>query len=229
MINEAIILAGGFGTRLQTVVRDVPKPMALVKNRPFLEYLLEYLFQYNINRIILSTGYKHEIISNHFGNSFKNGEIVYSHESEPLGTGGAILQALSKTKSENVLILNGDSLFRFDLNGFVEFHQKNKRFSIALRKIKDTSRYGRIELTEKTRISQFCEKSPDKRPGYINSGVYIFNSQLFKNIGFPKTFSVEKDFFQSYCSLIEMYGYPAEGYFIDIGVPQDYQRAQKEF
>jgi D-glycero-alpha-D-manno-heptose 1-phosphate guanylyltransferase len=226
MITEAIILAGGFGTRLQKVVNDVPKPMALVNGRPFLEYLIDYLIQFKIKRIILSTGYKHETISFHFGKTFKNIKIDYSHESKPLGTGGAILQAINQAKSENVLILNGDSIFRFDIDGFAQFHKQHNNFSVALRKISDTSRYGKVELTENSRISQFCEKSKDKGPGYINSGVYIFNSEIFKKLGLPTVFSIEKDFFQSYCSLLEIYGYVSDGYFIDIGIPKDYEKAQ---
>jgi D-glycero-alpha-D-manno-heptose 1-phosphate guanylyltransferase len=228
MVNEAIILAGGFGTRLQKVVNDVPKPMAPVRERPFLEYILDFLGEFGITRVILSTGYKYEIILNHFGNKYKEIQIDYSVEKSPLGTGGAIKLASEKIYGENTLILNGDSIYKFDLAEFGTFFQTHSTYAIALRNVEDASRYGKVEVNSDNRIISFAEKSKKPEPGLINSGIYLFNMTKFRSIQFPVKFSIEQDFFQQYTQNLEIYGYKSKGYFIDIGIPEDYYRAQIE-
>ena len=124
MTKETIILAGGFGTRLQGVVKDLPKPMAPVNGRPFLTYILDYLIDYEYQRAVLSVGYLHEKIVDYFGKKYKTLEIDYAVEEEPLGTGGGILLAMSKCTTENVLVINGDTMFKVDLTAFEQFHHK---------------------------------------------------------------------------------------------------------
>lgn len=219
---EAIILAGGFGTRLSKVVSDVPKPMAPVNNRPFLEYLLDDLNEKGIKKVILAVGYKKEIIKNYFKNKYKELEIIYSEENTPLGTGGAIKKALMLCKTENIFIINGDTFFDVDLKGMYEFHkEKNSKLTVAIKEMENFDRYGSIILS-KDKIIKFEEKKyVDK--GYINGGIYLLNKDILDNIE-KKTFSFEKDILENEEFKMERYGYSSEGYFIDIGIPEDYHK-----
>ncbi len=227
---EAIILAGGFGTRLKELVSDVPKSMAIVSGRPFLEYLLDYLSARGVGRAVLSVGYKHEIITGHFGNRYKEMEIDYAIETEPLGTGGGIRLAFWKIKEPRALVLNGDSLFRVDYNAMMEFHLKKKAdATLALRKLKETGRYGRVSMNRARRITGFAEKEENAGPGFINGGVYIIEKRFLMEPEFRGRFSIEKHCFEMLYTEAAMFGFPCEGYFLDIGIPGDYQKAQHEF
>jgi D-glycero-alpha-D-manno-heptose 1-phosphate guanylyltransferase len=227
---EAIILAGGFGTRLHKVVSDVPKSMAPINKRPFLEYLLDYLIVQGVTKAVLSVGYKHEIITSHFKTNYRSLEIDYAVETEPLGTGGGIRLAFWKTREPRALVLNGDSLFKVDLNAMMDYHLKKKSdATLALRKLDDTGRYGRVSLNRNRRITGFAEKAEQAGPGYISGGVYIIEKLLLMEPEFRGRFSIEKDFFERYCSMEKMYGFPSEGYFLDIGIPTDYKQAQHDF
>jgi len=180
MLKEAIILAGGFGTRLREVVADVPKPMAPVNGNPFLDYLLRYLKHYGIERVVLSVGHLSEKIINHYGNSFNGIEIVYSVEAEPLGTGGGIRLAMEKCKDYDVLVLNGDSFFSIDLHSFYnKYSDSVADGALALRYVDDCARYGTIVLGEMDIIKSFNEKSGHKTPGVINAGVYILSRDIY--------------------------------------------------
>jgi D-glycero-alpha-D-manno-heptose 1-phosphate guanylyltransferase len=224
---EAIILAGGFGTRLRSIVNDVPKPMALVSNKPFLSYLLEYLSGYKINSVVLCTGYKHEKIEEYYSFSYKNTNIRYSVEETPLGTGGAIKQALQKVKSNSVIILNGDTLFNINLAEFIEYHHRLKSdISVALKKLSNFDRYGSVILNGK-RIVGFEEKKY-KSSGYINGGVYILNKNILEQNELPYSFSFEKQILETCTKELYINGYKSNEYFIDIGIPEDYKKAQKE-
>lgn len=224
---DAIILAGGFGTRLRSVVSDVPKPMAPVANQPFLSYLLEYLKQYDINKVILSTGYKHQVIEEYFSTSYKQINIRYSVEEEPLGTGGAIKKALSMIDSDHAIVLNGDTLFNINLSEFIDLHYKeNADVTIALKFLTDFDRYGSVVL-EENKIIGFEEKSY-KSSGYINGGVYIINKQLLELYTLSSTFSFEKEILESKVDNLNIVGYKSSSYFIDIGIPEDYEKAQTE-
>ena len=175
MLREAVILAGGFGTRLSHVVSDVPKPMAPVYGRPFLCYLLDRLIDAGIGRIVLATGYKHECIEDYFGTEYRGVEIVYSQETTPLFTGGAIRQAADKIQSDDFVVLNGDTLFDIDLTKLYDFHIKNHaNLSIALRHVTDTSRYGSVACTN-DHIVAFSEKTESLGAGDINGGIYAVN------------------------------------------------------
>jgi len=227
---EAIILAGGFGTRLQKVVSDVPKSMALINGTPFLEYLLNYLTGQGIVKIILSVGHKRELIHDHFRNRFRHLTISYAVEEEPLGTGGGIRNALEQVEGDSVFALNGDSMFRIDLNAMQHLHQKSEAdLTMALRYLDDTSRYGTVKINLDKRVTGFIEKAPDSPPGYINGGIYLIKKDYLLSYPQGQAFSIEKDCFEKSFTGSKIFGYPARGYFIDIGIPEDYMTAQDEF
>ncbi len=229
MIREAVILAGGFGTRLSHVLGNVPKPMAPVYGKPFLCYVLDRLADAGVERVVMATGYKHECIASYFGPRYRRLEIVYSQETEPLFTGGAIVQAARKTTGESFLVVNGDTLFDIDFSAFAQFHRKNgSPVSIALRRVEDTGRYGAVE-TDGTRILSFREKESSAGAGVINGGIYAIRREWLLQQKFPKKFSFEKELLQPLAPEGILSGLAFESYFIDIGVPDDYYRAQKEF
>jgi len=226
--KEAIILAGGFGTRLQKVVTDVPKPMAPVNGKPFLYYILEYCIKQQIEKVVISTGYKHEVIYDYFGHQYKNISIQYAQEVEPLGTGGGIQNALRKCTEENVVVLNGDTFFDVPLQELEKQHvQHHSEFSIAAKKMYHFNRYGIIQ-TQHNRITAFEEKRAVEE-GIINAGVYIINRPSFLNLQLPQKFSMEKDYMEKYFSSHPFYAFEFNGYFIDIGIPEDYEQVQKDF
>lgn len=227
---EAIVLAGGFGSRLQTMVQDVPKSMALVNHRPFLEYLLDLLIKQEIDKVVLSVGFMREHIMDHFKDRYKSLEIVYSIEEEPLGTGGGVRLAFWKIEGERSFVLNGDSLFLVDYQKMLDQHVKKKaEATLALKKLKDTGRYGGVCLNRNKRITGFIEKNANSGPGYINGGVYLLEKSFLMEPEFRGKFSIEKDCFEMYYPESRMFGFPSSGYFLDIGIPEDYKKAQHEF
>lgn len=224
---EAIVLAGGLGTRLKTVLDDIPKPMAPVGNKPFLEYILEYLFKSRIKKIILSVGYKYEVIKKHFGLSYKGIPLIYSIENEPLGTGGAIKKALEKVDGENVLILNGDTFFTIDINEFLLKHEELKSdITIALKPMNNFDRYGSVILKNE-RIVEFKEKQFCIE-GIINGGIYVLKTNVLDSFEENIKFSFEKDVLENKLYEFNINGFISNNYFIDIGIPSDYYKAQKE-
>ena len=229
MINEAIILAGGLGTRLRSVIQEVPKSMALINQKPFLEYLLDYLIEKGLSRFIISVGYKSTYIADHFGEEYKGCELVYAFEEQPLGTGGAIKNSLPHVTGDNVLIVNGDSLFVVDIPRQYSFHIDHEAdVTLALKPLINFDRYGTVETDRNNRITGFKEKE-QRDHGYINGGIYIFNVAAFNKINFPEKFSIEKDYFQCYADSMNFYGFISDSYFLDIGIPEDLARAQDEF
>lgn len=228
--KEAIILAGGLGTRLKSEVPDLPKPMAPVAGRPFLEYLFAYLKRFGFSRIVLSTGYLSEKISSYYGNSYDSMKLIYAREEKPLGTGGALKFALQHCEEQHVLVLNGDSFLDVNLVEFELFHlHYGGMFSIATRSVENAARYGTIEV-EDDEIKAFREKSGEEKPGLINGGAYYVDNYFFmENCPEEDVFSLEKDFFEKNVDNFGFFAFPCEGYFIDIGIPEDYQRAQDEF
>jgi D-glycero-alpha-D-manno-heptose 1-phosphate guanylyltransferase len=227
---EAIVLAGGFGTRLQSVVNDVPKSMALIGGRPFLEYLLDFLITQEVTSVVLSVGYKRDAVIGHFRNQYRSLEIDYAIEEEPLGTGGGIRLAFWKITSQRAFVMNGDSLFRFDFKQLLDLHLKRKAdATLALRKLADTGRYGRVTMNRNKRITAFSEKNPAAGPGLINGGVYVIEKLFLMDPEFRGRFSIEKECFESRCSTSGFYGLPVDGYFLDIGIPEDFKKAQDEF
>lgn len=231
MLTEAIILAGGFGTRLQTVVNDVPKPMAPIDNAPFLNYVFNYLKHYHIQHVVLSTGYLSEKIVDYYKTEFNGIKISYAKEDSPLGTGGGIRLAMKKCNTKDILVLNGDSFFDVNINSHFNNHQiKKSDCTLALRKVDNAARYGTIVLGDSNIIEAFKEKDNIEQSGLINGGVYIINRELFLNKTEElKPFSIEKDFYEKRIAELNMLGFEYEGYFIDIGIPEDYKKAQDEF
>ncbi len=227
MTNEAIILAGGFGTRLASVV-DVPKPMAPINDIPFLEYILNYLEKHQVTKIYLAVGYKYQVIVDYFGSQYKNCELNYVVEDTPLGTGGAIKKALAEVESDKVFIINGDTFFDVDLSKMdAEFNANNATVSLALKPMKNFDRYGVVEVDANNKILAFKEKQHCES-GAINGGIYLLKTNIFDGIDFPEQFSLEQDYFDVYCSQANFFGFISDTYFIDIGIPTDYARAQEE-
>ncbi len=231
MLKEAIILAGGFGTRLQAVVSDVPKPMAPINNEPFLNYVFDYLLHYKIEHVVLSTGYLADKISDYYKNEYRGIKISYTKEETPLGTGGGIRLAMTKCYTSDVLVLNGDSFFDVNITDHFNNHiSKQADCSLALRKVFNASRYGTILLGIGNAIETFKEKNNIEQTGLINGGVYILNRKLYlskTNEAVP--FSIEKDFYESRINELHIFGFEYDGYFIDIGIPEDYNKAQDDF
>ncbi len=218
---EAIVLAGGLGTRLREVVKDLPKPMARVKDKPFLEYILNYLNKNGITRVILSVGYKWDTIKEYFGNKFKKIEIIYSIENEPLGTGGALKKALSLCKQDNVYIINGDTFFNINLKD-LEL-RNNSKILLCLKYMKNFNRYGCVEIDDNGFVTTFTEKE-DKDFGNINGGIYLISKNIFNEYNLEEKFSFE-DFIKSNFRELKVFAQIFDGYFIDIGIPEDYQRS----
>lgn len=230
---DAIILAGGLGTRLRSVVSEVPKCMAPVCGKPFLFYLLSYLNNYKeIEKVILSVGYLKEHIydwvrENH---SLFRFQIDYAVEETPLGTGGGIKLALSKTEAENVLILNGDTFFDVDLT---ELYRKSgtmasdAALSVALKKMENFDRYGTV-TTEGATVISFNEKKHCDS-GLINGGVYIINQKNLDLNSYPENFSFEKEVLEKLSQQQKIAGFEQNRYFIDIGIPEDYAKANEDF
>jgi D-glycero-alpha-D-manno-heptose 1-phosphate guanylyltransferase len=231
VLNTAIILAGGMGTRLKTIISDLPKPMAPIMNVPFLTYQLNYLKHFGIKKVIFSVGYLSEKIIAHYNQSFENISIEYSIEKNPLGTGGGIRMAMSNLNEDLVLILNGDSFFDLDLEQFYNLHLEQKsEFSLALRYVNNSERYGNIEFNSSNQITSFIEKNQLNQSGYINAGVYILSKKLYLQNTKPNiNFSIEKDFFEKQLNQLIIKGFEFKNYFIDIGIPEDYLKAQDDF
>jgi D-glycero-alpha-D-manno-heptose 1-phosphate guanylyltransferase len=227
MVKEAVILAGGIGTRLKSLVNEIPKPMALIENLPFLTYVFKQLQKYGFKKVILAVGFKHEIVRSYFGDSFMDMQVVYSVEKEPLGTGGAISKASKLTSSDYFFVLNGDTFFEVDLELMEEkFLQSGSVLMVALKPMADFYRYGGVVTTGEN-IDSFSEKKFCKT-GLINGGIYILSRNWLKNKAIGKVYSFEKDVLEKWAGQHEITHYISDGYFIDIGVPEDYLKASEE-
>ena len=226
---QAILLCGGMGTRLRSVVADRPKPMADICGKPFLQYLLEMLRDKGITEVIFALGYMGEMIEEYFQDGSAFGlKIAYSYEEDPLGTGGAIRNALPKILEEEVLVLNADTYFPMDYQGLYRFHQENDGdFSLATRAVPDISRYGAVRRDAAGRILAWNEKLEDggqPLAGEINGGIYVMKKSLIAEIPEGKQ-SLEQDCVPKWLSEGKrIFGLPFEGYFMDIGIPKDYQQ-----
>ena len=229
MVTTAIILAGGLGTRLKKVVPDLPTPMALIRERPFLEYQMDFWIGQGITKFVLSVGYLNHIIIDHFGDSYHTVPIDYFVEDEPLGTGGALLMAAQGLK-ETFLVLNGDTFFEVDLNNLIEFHKKQKsELTLSLFKSNQLRRYMGVDLKDNGEILSL-QSEGNELTLLANGGVYLVNPSALKRLNYkPYTkSSLENDLLPKFISLGGgLYGLESSGKFIDIGVPEDYYRAQK--
>lgn len=228
---DVIILAGGLGTRLRSVVSELPKCMASVCGKPFISYLLDYLKQYEINKVILSVGYLRDSIIQFIDNQKESYDFSFDFavEETPLGTGGGIKLALTKASTDNVVILNGDTFFDIDVNALIMNHLNSKKdITIALKPMSDFERYGNVRLDENGQIVEFQEKQFCKK-GQINGGVYVLKRENGMMDGLPERFSFETEVLQKQSKALNVNGFVCDGYFIDIGIPEDYERANKEF
>lgn len=226
MIREAIVLAGGLGTRLRKVVSEVPKPMAPVAGRPFLEILLRKLSNKGFSRVVLSIGYKSDLIISYFGDSFAGMEIIYTVEESPLGTGGAVRLAIEKCSADYVYIFNGDTYLDLNIDVIEKQWQSNQRPIIVGLHVRDAARYGKL-LVDSGRVVGFSEKGITG-PGLINAGVYIFNKKQIHQYPIGLAFSLENDYLVNEIKKGSFDLFLTKGKFIDIGIPEDYERAQRE-
>ncbi|MFT3823437.1 MAG: nucleotidyltransferase family protein [Chitinophagaceae bacterium] len=228
MITEAIILAGGLGTRLRSAVPDLPKCMALVAGKPFLSYVIDYYREQGIEKFIFSLGYKHEVIEQFLDEQYPLLSKQYVIEDEPLGTGGAIKLACAKATEKDVLILNGDTIFKIQLSLLSSFHQLHQAHcTLSLKPMQQFDRYGVVELNTDQSIGSFKEKQ-FYNEGLINGGVYALQVKHFLNESLPEKFSFEKDYLETFFSQRPMFGVIQNEYFIDIGIPEDYAKANVE-
>lgn len=231
MVNSAIILAGGLGTRLKSVVPDIPKPMAPIAGRPFLERQIDYWIEQGISHFILSVGYRHEDIQTHFGGSYRTASIEYVVEHSPLGTGGGFLLATQALNSSSpFLLLNGDTYFEVnlkDLDRLATNHQADWCFSLF--RANESGRYMGLEINSTDGKLMSFESGNQQIGRLANGGVYWINPQSLKtlDVQIGQAYSLENDIFvQLQRNGQAIYGLECGGRFIDIGVPSDYARAQ---
>ncbi len=226
---EAIILAGGLGTRLKTVVSDLPKCMAPVAGKPFLHYVIQHLQKQGVTKFIFCLGYLSEAIENFLEEKYPLLDYQLSIEKEPLGTGGAIQLAAQKATEKDVIVLNGDTLFAVDVPQLYQAHLlHHSACTLSLKPMENFDRYGAVELNEDHSVASFTEKQY-YRNGYINGGVYALNAASFLQEQLPEKFSFEKDYLEKKMNQQKLYGLVQDKYFIDIGIPEDFKRAQTEF
>lgn len=225
-MREAVVLAGGFGTRLRQVVPDLPKPMAPIAGRPFLEILLGSLAGKGFGRVVLSLGFMADSIFGHFGSHHAGMELAYVVEDQPLGTGGAVRLAMLQCHEDHVFVFNGDTFLDLEVD-VVEQHWQNHRLPIIVgREVPDAARYGRL-LAENGRVTGFTEKGV-YGPGLINAGCYVFNQGQLDDLPLNVPFSLEVDYLVNAVSRAPIDVFITAGQFIDIGVPDDFLRAQTE-
>ncbi len=221
---QAIVLAGGLGTRLRGVVPDLPKPLAPVGGRPFLAIVLRQLSRHGFRSVVLSVGYRHEMIRDAFGERFEGLTLVYAVEEQPLGTGGAIRLAVRACDDRDVFVLNGDSYVELDFADMQTIHRESGAvLTLCAVEVPDASRYGRV-LGENGCVIGFAEKSI-AGPGLVNAGVYLMRRDLLEATT-PAAFSFERDVLAARVAELRPRVYVSHGRFIDIGVPEDYARAQ---
>lgn len=226
---SALILAGGAGTRLRSVVEDRPKVMAEVCGRPFLEYLLDQLVKWQIREVVLCTGYLAEQIEARFGTIYRGLKLAYSREHAALGTAGALRLALPMIRSTTTLVLNGDSFCGFDFESLWHWHQSRKsKATLVLVQNPDASRFGSVQIGADGRIFCFAEKMNSGKPGLINAGIYLIESERLQAIPEAKFVSLEKDLFPEWVGS-EFYGFETRAPFLDIGTPESYAAAQSFF
>lgn len=221
---EAIVLAGGFGTRLRELVKDLPKPMAPVASKPFLEILLGALARKGFQRVVLSLGFMADKVVAHFGDTFAGMELAYVVEEQPLGTGGAVRLALSGCQQDHVYVFNGDTFLDLEVDTVESLWQDRHHPIIVGREVPDTVRYGRL-LTADGHVTGFTEKGV-AGPGLINAGCYVFDRAQLDDFALNKVFSLEADFLADAVRQMTVDVFVTEGLFIDIGIPEDYVRAQ---
>lgn len=227
---EAVVLAGGLGTRLRSAVPDRPKVLALVRGRPFLAHVLDRLEAAGVRRVVLGTGYCADRVREAIGDRHGRTAIAYSHETSPLGTGGAVRLAAGATASDPVLVLNGDSHCEADLPAFAAFHRACGAVgSLMLTRVSDTGRYGRVDLEDAGRVTAFREKGDAAGPGWINAGIYLLSRGLLDAVPEGRAVSLEREVFPLWAARGGLFGLRGGGRFLDIGTPESYREAEEFF
>ena len=224
-LREAVILVGGLGTRLRSVVADRPKVLAEVNGKPFLAYLLEQVAAAGITHTVLCTGYRGEQVQTAFGEQYAGMQLSFSQETTLLGTGGALRLALPQLSTSTFLALNGDSFCEVNLADFWAWHLAHQaRASLILSHQADTSRYGRVSSSANGAIQSFDEKDNVSGPGWINAGLYLLSSELLEALPPNEVISLERQVFPKWIGQ-GLFGFPNQGRFVDIGTPESYAQA----
>ena len=227
-MTVCIILAGGMGTRLRSVVGELPKCMAPVAGRPFIDYVIDYFLEQGIQKFVLALGYKAEVIIGHIQQQYPWIDVQYSIEIEPLGTGGAIKKACGLLEEKIAVVANGDTLYKVDISqAIAAFAKQEADCTLVLKPMRNFERYGVVKLSDTNQIVAFKEKQFYEE-GLINGGVYVLNADSFSNENMGVHFSFEKDYLEALYAERKMYGNVQDTYFIDIGIPEDFERAQVE-
>jgi D-glycero-alpha-D-manno-heptose 1-phosphate guanylyltransferase len=228
--KEALILAGGLGTRLRSVVSDRPKPVAEVAGRPFLERLLEQLERYGYTRAVLCVGYQADQIRSRLGDRFGAVDLAYSSENTPLGTAGALRQAADRVAGDDILAMNGDSFCDMDLSAFADAHRRfTGTATVAVLHRDDRSRAGTVDLDANGRVIAFQSRPTTASAGLINAGVYAFRREALLSIAPGRKLSLEEDVFPAWADGGSLFGWRVGADFIDIGTPETYRAAQSFF
>lgn len=226
----AVILAGGLGTRLRTVIGNSQKVMANVGSKPFLEHILNQVSEAGISNAVLCTGFMSEQVQDHFGEKYGEINLKYSVEHLLLGTGGALRFAMSQVQSDPFLVMNGDSHCDANLEEFFEAHVKNKaNVSLMLVEVPDTQRYGRVDFNDKFQITNFEEKGAVKGKGWINAGIYLVSKSVISELPKGHNVSLERDIFPALIGKGFYAHCSKAAKFVDIGVPESYETANKEY
>ena len=226
-LPSCAILAGGLGTRLRPAVGALPKVLAPVHRRPYLTYLLDHLAAASVREVVLLTGYGADQVQWTLGETYRGLRLVYSPEPSPLGTGGALRWALPKLASPVVLLMNGDSYCEVDLAAFADFHRRQAAdLSLVLTEVTDTSAYGRVQVAGGGQVVRFGEKETDRKPGWINAGIYLLSRTLIEEIPAGRPVSLERDLIPAWLGRgTRVYGFRG-GRFIDIGTPGAFAAAE---
>ena len=228
-MKEVIILAGGFGTRLKSVVVDKPKCLAEVNQVPFISYLVDSLIQYNFDRFVFSLGYLKDDVIDYINEYYPNLNVIFSVEEKPLLTGGAIRLALEHVVSDSVLILNADTYLGVNLDLLYDYHLNlNSDITMTLKPMKNFDRYGSVKFDNQKKIYSFEEKKYIEF-GYINCGYIYLKKEILKCFQINTPFSLENDFINKKINEININAFIDNSYFIDIGIPEDYLKANEDF
>ena len=227
-MKTAIILAGGLGTRLASVSNGTPKVLMPVDGKPFIEYVFDNLIASGVERAVVTASYRWELLHQTYGTRYKTLDLLWSVEVEPLGTGGAIKQAFDLHNVHEAVVVNADTIFKIDLQELEQFHRTHmSQITIAMRTVENVERYGEVTVDARGQLITFNEKSRVGQ-GLINGGIYLIDSSFWKHHSFEPVFSFERDCLQKYAGQERIFGLAQGGYFIDIGIPEDLERAQIE-
>lgn len=227
-MRTAIVLAGGLGTRLASVSNGTPKVLMPVDGKPFIEYVFDNLIEQGVTRAVVTASYRWELLHSTYGDRYRDLDLLWSVELEPLGTGGAIKHAFDLHNIAEAVVVNADTIFKANLSELELLHRSNMaQITIALREVDNVERYGEVTVNTNNMLTAFNEKSRTGS-GLINGGIYMIDSSFWKQHNFEPKFSFERDFLQKYAGQERIFGLVQRGYFIDIGVPEDLERAQNE-